>query len=54
MLNLQVELRLHHFILCMRNSGHTATSQLELLSVTPLSAAGCGRLQLGVPHLAIQ
>ena len=26
------------------------TNQLDLLSLTPLSVAGCGRLQLGVPH----
>ena len=29
-----------------------ATSQLDLPSLTPLSVAGCGRLQLGVPHWA--
>ena len=29
-----------------------ATSQLDLLSLTPLSVAGGGRLQLGVPHWA--
>ena len=29
-----------------------ATSQLDLLSLTPLSVAGCGRLQLGVLHWA--
>ena len=29
-----------------------ATSQLDLSSLTPLSIAGCGRLQLGVPHWA--
>ena len=29
-----------------------ATSQLDLPSMTPLSVAGCGRLQLGVPHWA--
>ena len=29
-----------------------ATSQLDLPSLTPLSAAGCGWLQLGVPHWA--
>ena len=28
------------------------TSQLNLLSLTPLFVAGCGRLQLGVPHWA--
>ena len=27
-----------------------ATSQLDLMFLTPLSIAGCGRLQLGVPH----
>ena len=34
----------------MRAGG--ATSQLDLPSLTPLSVAGCGRLQLGVPHYA--
>ena len=29
-----------------------ATSQLDLPSLTPLSVAGCGRLQLGVHYLA--
>ena len=29
-----------------------ATSQLDLPSLTPLSVAGCGRLQLGAPHWA--
>ena len=29
-----------------------ATGQLDLPSLTPLSVAGCGRLQLGVPHWA--
>ena len=29
-----------------------ATSQLDLLSLTPLFVAGCDRRQLGVPHLA--
>ena len=29
-----------------------ATLQLDLPSLTPLSVAGCGRLQLGVPHSA--
>ena len=29
-----------------------ATSQLDVPSLTPLSLAGCGRLQLGVPHWA--
>ena len=29
-----------------------ATSQLDLQSLTPLSGAGCGRLQLGAPHWA--
>ena len=41
-----------------RRSGGTAhegggtTSQLDLPFLTPLSEAGCGRLQLGVPHWA--
>ena len=26
------------------------TSKLDLLSLTPLSVAGCGQPQLGVPH----
>ena len=49
-------LRLHTLMLCMRHSGGTAhergrgvTSQLDL-SLMQLSIAGCGRLQLGVPH----
>ena len=29
-----------------------ATSLLDLQSLTPLSVADCGRLQLGVPHWA--
>ena len=29
-----------------------ASSQLDLPSLTPLSVAGCGRLQLGIPHWA--
>ena len=37
-------------VLPMRVGG--ATSQLDLTSLTPLSVAGCGRLQLGVPHWA--
>ena len=37
-------------VLPMREGG--AKSQLDLPSLTPLSVAGCGRLQLGVPHLA--
>ena len=47
---------LHRFILCTRHSGGTAhegggaTSQLDLPSLTPLYVAGCGRLQLVVPH----
>ena len=28
----------------------SATSQLDLPSLTPLSVPDCGRLQLGVPH----
>ena len=37
-------------VLTMRVGG--ATSQLDLASLTPLSVAGCGRLQEGVPHWA--
>ena len=37
-------------VLLMRVEGET--SQLDLPSRTPLSVAGCGRLQLGVPHWA--
>ena len=29
-----------------------ATSQLDQPSLMPLSVAGCGQLQLGVPHWA--
>ena len=39
-----------HGMLPMRVRG--ATSQLDLPSLTPLSVAGCGRLQLGVPNWA--
>ena len=35
-------------VLPMRVGG--ATSQLDLPSLTPLSVAGCGSLQLVVPH----
>ena len=52
----QLWLRLHRFILCtgargvlpMRVGG--TTSQLDLLSLRPLSVAGCGLLRLEVPH----
>ena len=49
---------LHPFILCTRRLGVMpmrvggATRQLDLPSLTPLSVAGCGRLQPGVPHSA--
>ena len=49
---------LHQFILCTRRSEGTAykaggtTSQLDLPSLTPLTVAGCGRLQLGVSNWA--
>ena len=39
----------------LRDTAHEgvgATSELDLPSLTPLSVAGCGRLQLGVPHWA--
>ena len=34
------------------HDGGGATSQLDLPSLAPLSVAGCGRLQQGVPHWA--
>ena len=37
---------------CTAHKGGCATSQLDLPSLPPLSVAGCGRLQLGVPHWA--
>ena len=37
-------------VLPMRVGG--ATSQLDLPSLTPLSVAGCGLLQLGLPQWA--
>ena len=39
-------------VLLMRVGG--ATSQLDLPSLTPLSVAGCGRLQLGILQGALQ
>ena len=39
---------LMHGVLPMRL--RSATSQMDRPSLTPLSVAGCGRLQLGVPH----
>ena len=52
-----VELRQHRLILCalrgnVHEGGGGATSQLDLLSQKPLSVAGCGQLQLGIPHWA--
>ena len=38
-------------VLLIQMVGVTA-SQLDLPSLTPLSVAGCGRLQLGVAHWA--
>ena len=38
------------WVLPMKARGET--SQLDLPSLTPLSIAGCGQLQLGVPHWA--
>ena len=49
-------LRLRRFIPCTRSSrgiaheGGGVTGQLDLPPLTPLSVAGCSRLQLGVPH----
>ena len=37
-------------LLLMRVGG--ATSELDLPSLTLLTVAGCGQLQLGVPHWA--
>ena len=37
-------------VLPMRMGG--STRQLDLPSLTPLCIAGCGQLQLGVPHWA--
>ena len=34
------------------HEGGGATSQLDLQSLTSLSIAGCGQLQLGVPNWA--
>ena len=42
--------RVAHGVLQMRLWG--ATSKLDQPSLTPLPVAGCGRLQLGVPHWA--
>ena len=53
-----VELRLHRFKLCTRRSGGTAheggrcDQLIESTVKTPMSVAGCGRLQLGVRHWA--
>ena len=53
-----VEPRQNRFTLCMGRSGGTAdegggaTSRLDPSSLTPLSVAGCGQLQLGSPHWA--
>ena len=35
------------------HEGAGATRKLDLPSLTPLSVAGCGRLQPGVPHWAV-
>ena len=49
---------LHRFILCTRRSGGNAhdggrcDQSIDLPSLTPLSVAGFGRLQLGVRHWA--
>ena len=56
----QLWLRLHRLILYARGGAQEhrpwgwggETSQLDLPSLTPLYVAGCGRLQLGVPHWA--
>ena len=43
---------MHEALRGTAHEGGGATSQLDLPSLTPLSIAGCGRLQLGVPHWA--
>ena len=51
-----VQVALSHGILCKVRSGDTSCrdkgrgNQLDTLSLTPLSVAGCGRLQLEVAH----
>ena len=59
MLRLHVRVQLSALIYTMHEAvrgyaheGGGATSQLDLLSLTPLPVAGCGWLQLGVPHWA--
>ena len=37
---------------CPVKGGGVTASQLDLLSLTPLSIAGCGRQQLGAAHFA--
>ena len=43
---------MHEALRGTAHEGGGATSQLDLPSLTPLSVAGCGRLQLGVLHWA--
>ena len=51
-------LRLNRITLCKNSQGVLpmrvggATSELDLRSLTPLSVASCGRLQLGIHHWA--
>ena len=43
---------MHEALRGTAHEGMGATNQLDLPSLTPLSVAGCGLLQLGVPHWA--
>ena len=43
---------MHEVLRGTANKGGGANGQLDLPSLMPLSVAGCGRLQLGIPHWA--
>ena len=43
---------MHEALRVTANDGGGCDSQLDLLSLMQLSVAGCGQLQLGVPHWA--
>ena len=47
---MKLSITIYSMVLPMRVG--SATSQLDLPSLSPLSVAGCGRLQLGAPHWA--
>ena len=51
--SIPAEASLSYTMQALRGTAHWgggATSQLDVPSLTPLSVAGSGRLQLGVPH----